>query len=118
MGSPRSEAAVQFVRTIVMKHRLLLSVFLVTATLCARTVSKTGASHLSRVEVTSSRSLVSSLGEVRGPWGVALTMVDAPTNQSAPGVTGRGDFLSRLLHQEEIGWGAMIVGLLAAFGLG
>jgi nickel/cobalt exporter len=30
----------------------------------------------------------------------------------------RGDFLSRLLHQGEIGWGAMIVGMLVAFGLG
>jgi ABC-type nickel/cobalt efflux system permease component RcnA len=30
----------------------------------------------------------------------------------------RGDFLSRLLHQGEIGWGAMLIGMLVAFGLG
>jgi ABC-type nickel/cobalt efflux system permease component RcnA len=38
--------------------------------------------------------------------------------QSAPGMVVRGDFLSRLLHQGEIGWGAMLVGMLVAFGLG
>jgi ABC-type nickel/cobalt efflux system permease component RcnA len=30
----------------------------------------------------------------------------------------RGDFLSRLLHQGEIGWGMMLVGMAVAFGLG
>ena len=29
-----------------------------------------------------------------------------------------GDFLSRLLHQGEIGWGMMLVGMVVAFGLG
>ena len=38
--------------------------------------------------------------------------------QSAPGMVVRGDFLSRLLHQGEIGWGMMLVGLAVAFGLG
>lgn len=37
---------------------------------------------------------------------------------SAPGMVVRGDFLSRLLHQGEIGWGATIVGMFVAFGLG
>ena len=30
----------------------------------------------------------------------------------------RGDFLSRLLHQGDIGWGMMLVGMVVAFGLG
>ena len=42
----------------------------------------------------------------------------AQPGQSAPGMVVRGDFLSRLLHQGEIGWGMMIVGMLVAFGLG
>ena len=47
----------------------------------------------------------------------------APAVASQPGQTGagmvvKGDFLSRLLHQGEIGWGAMLVGMAVAFGLG
>jgi nickel/cobalt exporter len=38
--------------------------------------------------------------------------------QSAPGMVVKGDFLSRLLHQGEIGWGAMLLGMVVAFGLG
>src|SRR5215470_121970 len=30
----------------------------------------------------------------------------------------QGDYLSRLLHQGEFGWGVMLVGLLAAFVFG
>jgi ABC-type nickel/cobalt efflux system permease component RcnA len=30
----------------------------------------------------------------------------------------QGDYLSRLLHQGELGWGVMLVGLLAAFAFG
>ncbi len=41
-----------------------------------------------------------------------------PPGQNAPGTIVRGDFLSRLLHQGEIGWGALLVGLVVAFGLG
>ncbi len=41
-----------------------------------------------------------------------------PAGRNAPGMVVRGDFLSRLLHQGEIGWGAMLVGLVVAFGLG
>jgi nickel/cobalt exporter len=36
--------------------------------------------------------------------------------QSAPGMVVRGDFLSKLLHQGEIGWGMMLVGMAVAFG--
>ncbi len=38
--------------------------------------------------------------------------------QNAPGMVVRGDFLSRLLHQGDIGWGMMLLGLVVAFGLG
>lgn len=38
--------------------------------------------------------------------------------QEAPGMVVRGDFLSRLLHQGEIGWGMMLAGMAVAFGLG
>jgi len=38
--------------------------------------------------------------------------------QAAPGMVVRGDYLSRLLHQGEIGWGMMVAGLVVAFGLG
>ena len=37
---------------------------------------------------------------------------------TAPGTVVRGDFLSRLLRQREIGWGVALLGLLAALGLG
>jgi nickel/cobalt exporter len=42
----------------------------------------------------------------------------AQPGQSGSGMVVRGDYLSRLLHQGEIGWGMMIVGMLVAFGLG
>jgi nickel/cobalt exporter len=48
----------------------------------------------------------------------ALWAATTQPGQSAPGMVARGDFLSRLLHQGEIGWGAMLVGMLVAFGLG
>ena len=35
-----------------------------------------------------------------------------------PGMAVRGDYLSRLLHQGEIGWGMLLAGLAVAFGLG
>ncbi|HWB96413.1 MAG TPA: hypothetical protein VG672_06915, partial [Bryobacteraceae bacterium] len=41
-----------------------------------------------------------------------------PPQPSAPGTVVRGDFLSRLLHQGEIGWGLMLAGVAVAFGLG
>jgi nickel/cobalt transporter (NicO) family protein len=44
--------------------------------------------------------------------------VAAQPGQSAPGMVVRGDYLSRLLHQGEIGWGMMLVGMVVAFGLG
>jgi nickel/cobalt exporter len=38
--------------------------------------------------------------------------------QSAPGMVVRGDYLSRLLHQGDIGWGMTLAGMVVAFGLG
>ncbi len=42
----------------------------------------------------------------------------AQPGQTAPGMVVRGDYLSKLLHQGEIGWGMMLVGMVVAFGLG
>jgi nickel/cobalt transporter (NicO) family protein len=47
----------------------------------------------------------------------------APAETAQPGQTGagmvvKGDFLSRLLHQGDIGFGATLIGMLVAFGLG
>ncbi|HTX37958.1 MAG TPA: hypothetical protein VME43_23170, partial [Bryobacteraceae bacterium] len=42
----------------------------------------------------------------------------AQPGQSAPGMVVRGDYLSRLLHQGDIGWGMMVLGMVVAFGLG
>ena len=38
--------------------------------------------------------------------------------QTGPGMVVKGDFLSRLLHQGDIGWAAILAGLVVAFGLG
>ena len=38
--------------------------------------------------------------------------------QNAAGMVVRGDFLSRLMHQGEIGWGMILLGIGAAFCLG
>jgi len=37
---------------------------------------------------------------------------------SAPGTVVRGDYLSRMLHQKDIGWGLALLGIIAAMGLG
>jgi nickel/cobalt exporter len=42
----------------------------------------------------------------------------SPPQPEAPGTVVKGDYLSRLLHQGEIGWGMMLVGMAVAFGLG
>ncbi len=39
-------------------------------------------------------------------------------NQAGAGMVVRDDFLSKLLHRGEIGWGMMLVGMAVAFGLG
>lgn len=38
--------------------------------------------------------------------------------QNAPGMVVRGDYLSRLLHEGDLGWGMMLAGMVVAFGLG
>ena len=41
-----------------------------------------------------------------------------PPGQNAPGTVVRGDYLSRMLHQGDIGWGMILAGMVVAFGLG
>jgi len=48
----------------------------------------------------------------------AAPQLPSQPGQAAPGMVVRGDFLSRLLHQGEIGWGMMLAGMVVAFGLG
>jgi nickel/cobalt exporter len=48
----------------------------------------------------------------------AAPAIASQPGQDAPGMVVRGDYLSRLLHQGEIGWGMMLVGMVVAFGLG
>jgi nickel/cobalt exporter len=40
------------------------------------------------------------------------------TGTPAAGTVVRGDYLSRLLHRTEIGWGLTLIGIAVAFGLG
>ena len=42
----------------------------------------------------------------------------APTGAAAPGQVVKGDYLSRLLHRDEIGWQLTLIGIAVAFGLG
>ncbi|HSU69619.1 MAG TPA: hypothetical protein VLJ39_22230, partial [Tepidisphaeraceae bacterium] len=44
----------------------------------------------------------------------AVSEIAAP----APGQVVKGDYLSRLLHREEIGWQLTLIGIAVAFGLG
>jgi ABC-type nickel/cobalt efflux system permease component RcnA len=48
----------------------------------------------------------------------AAPPVATQPGQEAPGMVVRGDYLSRLLRQGEIGWGMILVGMAVAFGLG
>ena len=48
----------------------------------------------------------------------ATPAASAQPGQSGPGMVVRGDYLSRLLHQANLGWGALLIGLAVAFGLG
>jgi len=56
------------------------------------------------------------------PAAAPLPSAPAPSSvqpgQDAAGTVVKGDFLSRLLNQREIGFGAMLIGMLVAFGLG
>jgi nickel/cobalt transporter (NicO) family protein len=52
---------------------------------------------------------------------IAPAMAASPFAQqqpSAPGTVVRGDYLSRLLQSRHLGWQVMLLGILAAFGLG
>ena len=41
-----------------------------------------------------------------------------PRSAAAPGQVVKGDYLSRLLHRDEIGWQLTLIGIVVAFGLG
>jgi len=51
------------------------------------------------------------------PSAPAAASAELP-GQNAGGTVVRGDYLSRMLRQGEIGWGMMLVGMCVAFGLG
>ena len=49
----------------------------------------------------------------------APTAIATPTpTPVAPGQVVKGDYLSRLLHRDEIGWQLTLIGIAVAFGLG
>ena len=48
----------------------------------------------------------------------AMATSPVPPQPSAPGTVVRGDFLSRLLHRGDIGFGLVLLGMAVAFGLG
>jgi ABC-type nickel/cobalt efflux system permease component RcnA len=48
----------------------------------------------------------------------ASTPTPSPAAPAAPGTVVKGDFLSRMLGQKEIGMGLMLIGIAVAFGLG
>jgi nickel/cobalt exporter len=48
----------------------------------------------------------------------AVATSPVPPQASAPGTVVRGDFLSRLLHRGDIGFGMVLLGMAVAFGLG
>ena len=48
----------------------------------------------------------------------ATAVTPLPAGGPASGIVVRGDYLSRLLHRDEIGWGLTLLGMAVAFGLG
>jgi len=46
------------------------------------------------------------------------TTAPTPPGQEAPGAVVRGDYLSQMLHNRELSFGMMLVGVAVAFGLG
>jgi len=47
-----------------------------------------------------------------------LSTPQTPALPAPQGIVVRGDYLSRLLHRDEIGWGLTLIGMVVAFGLG
>ena len=50
--------------------------------------------------------------------GPALALQSASSGAAAPGTVVKGDYLSRLLHRDQIGWQLTLLGIAVAFGLG
>ena len=59
---------------------------------------------------------IESAAPVTAP--VPSTAPPAPAAPPAPGTVVRGDYLSQLLHRDEIGWSLTLIGVAVAFGLG
>ena len=51
-------------------------------------------------------------------WLFVFVALPAAAQQQWGQTAAGNDFLARLLHQGELGWGAILVGLMVAFGLG
>jgi nickel/cobalt exporter len=60
-------------------------------------------------------STAAAVEEPRPSAAASKTPAAAP---AAPGTVVRGDYLSRLLHRDEIGWELTLLGMAVAFGLG
>ena len=74
-----------------------------------------------KIETASSPEVSQSASPASEPARVAAAAASSTASQpgqEAPGMVVRGDFLSRMLHQGEIGPGMMLLGLAVAFGLG
>ncbi|MEO8369047.1 MAG: hypothetical protein ABI806_07610 [Candidatus Solibacter sp.] len=52
------------------------------------------------------------------PLATEAPLTPAAPAPAAPGQVVKGDYLSRLLHREEIGWQLTLLGIAVAFGLG
>jgi len=56
--------------------------------------------------------------EAAPPPAAAPAPASTPAVAVAPGQVVKGDYLSRLLHRDEIGWQLTLIGIAVAFGLG
>src|SRR5207253_7531861 len=98
--------AVQFVRTIVMKPYLYLSVFLVPF-LGAHPMGNFRGNYPGRA---GGKEIAVVAGQDATIQLAAQVSPEQP-GQTGPGTVVRGDFLSRLLHQGEIPFSMMLIGL-------
>jgi ABC-type nickel/cobalt efflux system permease component RcnA len=66
-----------------------------------------------------SRTQPAVTAQVASPMASPINQAPAPPpGPNAAGTVVRGDYLSRLLHRDEIGWGLTLIGMAVAFGLG
>jgi nickel/cobalt exporter len=76
----------------------------------------------SQPAVTAPMAAESPASRLGSPAGLPQsTLTTAPVQSSSGNAAGtviRGDYLSRLLHRSQIGWGLSLIGIAVAFGLG